>query len=306
MLNPTHVTTLREVLVTGSFAAAAARLGYTASAVSQQISTLERATGLVLFERSARRVHPTRAAVVLGERSGRVLDELAALERETRALAAGESGLVRVGSFPTAGATLVPWALARFVRQRPDAEVSLEEGEPDELLPRVLSDGLDLALVYEYDLVPQRWPDEVTVAELVSEQLRVLLPPAHPATGTGSLALDELSGETWIASRETTAGASSLARMCATAGFTPRIAFRTNDYDVVRELVHAGLGVALVPELAVTNAARPAAHGLRGEPGGRRVLAIHRAANPNPLLAPLNDALRRAGAAHREGRPSHR
>lgn len=295
MLNPVHVRTLSEVLATGSLSEAAQRLGYTASAVSQQISALERATGLVLFERGARAIHPTRAAVVLGERCGQVLDQLSALEREVSALAAGESGLVRVGTFPTAGKTLVPWALARFVQQRPGAEVSLEEGEPDELLPQLLSDTLDLALVYAYDLVPRAFPGQLTVDELVREPLRVLLPPAHPARGADSVALADLADATWISSREETAGAGSLGLLCAQAGFAPRIAFRTNDYGAVGELVAAGLGVALVPELAVED--RATALPLAGEGTVRRILAVHRTANPNPLLPPVRDAVHRAAAA---------
>lgn len=306
MLNPTHVRTLGEVLATGSFTEAAARLGYTASAVSQQISGLERATGLTLFERGARTIHPTRAARVLGERCQQMLDELTALEQEAMALAAGQRGLIRVGSFATAAASLVPWALARFVRQQPEAEVSLEEGEPDELLPLLLNDTLDVAVVYEYDLVPRRWPPQLTVSELVWERLRILLPPTHRAVGAEEVALADLAEDLWIASRESSAGAQSLYRLCASAGFEPRIAFHTNDYDVVRELVQAGLGVALVPDLAVTDATRPAAHVLDGEHAGRRVVALRRAPNPNPLLAPLDDALTRAAVAHRKGGPSRR
>lgn len=306
MLNPTHVRTFGEVLATGSFAEAANRLGYTASAVSQQISALERSTGLTLFERGARRIRPTRAAQVLGERCAQVLDELTALEQEARALAAGQRGLVRVGSFATAAATLVPWALARFLQQQPEAEVSLEEGEPEELVRMLLDDTLDLALVYEYDLVPQRRHQQLTVSELVREGLFILLPPAHREEGAAVIEPRDLAEETWIASRENTAGAQSLARLCAANSFEPRVAFRTNDYDTVRELVQAGLGVALVPELAVTDAARPTAHPLRGSAPGRRVLAVRRTANPNPLLAPLEDALRRAAAAHRRTRERRR
>ena len=305
MLNPTHVRTFGEVLATGSFAEAANRLGYTASAVSQQISALERSTGLTLFERGARRIRPTRAARVLGERCAQVLDELTGLEQEARALAAGQRGLVRVGSFATAAATLVPWALARFLHQQPEAEVSLEEGEPDELLPMLLDDALDLALVYEYDLVPRRWQQQLAVSELVRERLLVLLPPAHRAMGAEAIAPEDLAEETWIASREDSAGALSLSRLCAATSFEPRVAFRTNDYDTVRELVQAGLGVALVPELAVTDSARPAAHALQPSAPGRRVLAVRRAANPNPLLSSLDDALRRAAAAHRRTRERH-
>src|SRR5919198_4924549 len=99
MINPLHVQTVREVVRSGSFADAARNLGYTASAVSQQVAALERASGVVLFERRARSIRPTDAAFLLVRKGSDVLSAIDSLQRELRALASGETGLVRLGSF---------------------------------------------------------------------------------------------------------------------------------------------------------------------------------------------------------------
>ena len=108
MLEPLHLRTLSTVLQTGSFAAAARRLGYTPSAVSQQIAALERAIRLPLFEREARSIRPTPAAAFLSTRGQEVLATLGALQDDLRGLADGSIGTVRLGSFPTAGEHLLP------------------------------------------------------------------------------------------------------------------------------------------------------------------------------------------------------
>lgn len=249
MLNPLHLRTLIEVVRTGSFAEAARRLGYTPSAVSQQVSGLERAVRLTLFEREAHSVRATAAAELLAERSQEVLASFDALDHEIEAISAGSLGQLRIGSFPTASARLLPLGLAAFVQRYPSVDVHLDEGEPDELLP-VLQDGeLDVALVYRYDLVPRTWPHRLVETELLHEDLLLLLPAGHPLAQRSEVGLAEVRDATWIASREGSAGSTCLERACAMAGFAPRIAFRSNNYDVVEGLVGTGLGIALVPAL---------------------------------------------------------
>ncbi|MEU1290634.1 LysR family transcriptional regulator [Kitasatospora sp. NPDC005856] len=306
MINPIHVRTLSVVLETGSFSEAAGELGYTASAVSQQIGALERASGLVLFERGARSVRPTRAALVLGQRCSRVLSELAALEDEARALASGSRGMLRLGSFPTAQAVLVPPALARLAHKSPHAEVTLGEGEPSELVPLVASGRLDAALVYTYDRVHRQWPPGMVAVELLRESLFVLIPPGDPAAQAEQIRMADLCDRSWITSQEETAGARSLANLCASAGFAPQVAFRSNDYNVIRAMVRAGLGVALIPELAVTDELRPCVRLLQEPSCARRVHSVRRASDTNPLLPYLEDALRRASNFYRRHCPPTR
>ncbi len=291
MLNPVHLRTLVEVVKTGSFAEAARRLGYTSSAVSQQISALERAVGVTLFEREAHSIRAAGAAVMIAERGGELLAAFDGFEHEVKAMVQGLRGRLRIGTFPTASARVVPKALAMLTAALPDAEIRLDEAEPDDVLPLVLTGELDLALVYAYDLVPRTWPEELTVVPLLDESLLVLVPAEHPAA-RNDVRLEELGDERWIASRDGTAGATCLTRLCAAAGFAPRIAFRSNDYEVVQSLVAAGVGVALVPALGYK--ALPGTHvmPLRHKPLRRHVHVVHRTANTNPLLSDAVSALR--------------
>jgi len=294
MLNPVHLRTLVEVVDTGSFAEAARRLGYTSSAVSQQISAFERAVGVALFEREAHSIRPAAAALFIAERGGELLAALDGFEHEIQAMVKGLRGRVRLGTFPTASARVVPHAVARLSHERPDAEIRLDEAEPDDVLPLVLAGELDLALVYAYDLVPTTWPDELTVLPLLDEALLVLLPDGHPAARHREVRVEDLRDERWISSRDGTAGSTCLVRLCAATGFAPRIAFRSNDYGVVQGLVTAGVGVALVPALGYEEQQGCQARPLRQTGLRRHVSAVYRTANTNPLL---RDALAAVTAA---------
>jgi DNA-binding transcriptional LysR family regulator len=279
MDRPQHLRTLQAVCRTGSFAVAARELGYTSSAVSQQIAALERESGLILFERQAHGVRPTAVAHRLVELSRPVLAGLEELDHQVQRLATGAIGRIRLGSFPTASVRIVPPVLSSFAGEHPGAEVSLVEEEPDDLVERLVDGRLDVALLYEYGLCPKQWPAGVVTRPLLREDLLLL----QPRGGHGPAQLDGLSGHRWIASRDGTDGALSLARLCAAAGFSPRIAYRSNDYDVVRELVAATGGVAVVPALGHSPEPRVAATRLPQRGAHRTVLVAHRG-SPNPLL----------------------
>ncbi|MDQ8705356.1 LysR substrate-binding domain-containing protein [Streptomyces sp. LHD-70] len=290
MLKPLHLLTLRAVVSSGSFALAARELGYTASAISQQISALEKESGLVLFEREAHGIRPTSAAHRLVDLSTRALAALDDLTYQVEELASGATGRLRLGAFPTAGVRLVPSALSALSDTHPRARIELQEGEPEELVGALGSGDLDVALVYEYGLSPCHWPEGLARHPLLREDLILLR-----AQGSAlSPQLAQLSGARWITSREDTAGARSLARLCAAAGFDATVAFRSNNYDVVRELVSARLGVAVVPALGHVPSAAIEATRLTQRSAHRRVMALHRAENSNPLLATMLVALRQA------------
>jgi len=284
MISPLHIQTVREVVRTGSFADAARNLGYTASAVSQQIAALERTSGVLLFERRARSVRPTNAAFLLVKKGNDVLSALEDLEREMRATACGQKGLVQLGSFPTASAAILPRALAELSRSRPGTKITLSEGEPDELLPELLDGDLDLQLVYRYDLFPRAWPDQIVETTLMDENLVLCVPAGHPLARSRTVPLRELDDETWIASRPETSGAQALLRLCKTAGFTPDIAFRSNDYAVVCGLVARGLGIALVPALGCVPDPGMRMLRLSRRSPQRHVTVLCRSTNTNPLV----------------------
>ncbi|TDC87809.1 LysR family transcriptional regulator [Saccharopolyspora aridisoli] len=283
MLNPIHLRTLQECVRTGSFAEAGRMLGYTASAVSQQMVLLERAIGAPLFERSARSARSTALALRLADRSRDALGALDSLEREVRAMVVGEEGGLRLASFATANSRVLPDVLAAVISQRPNAEVQLDEGEPDEVVDGVLDGVLDAALVFEYDLDPRQWPIELCAEELLAEPLRVVLPSSHRLAGRSRVELPDLARDNWICTRQDTAGARSLVRLAAAAGFAPRITFRSNDYSVIRDLVRRDLGVAILPALAIPREQQGVARIIGFEPH-RRVKVLHRKQNSNPLL----------------------
>lgn len=301
MLDPVQLRTLNAVVRHGSFAAAAADLRYTPSAVSQQMSSLERACGVALFERFPHGIVATGAALLLSARTTDILADLEAAERAVNEVARGEAGVLRIGAFPTAGARLVPIALQAFGRAHPDAAVQLDEAEPEALTASVLGGDLDVALVYHYDLVPVAGDARLSTDPLLREQVRLLVHRDHPLALRGrsnrrSVSIAVARTERWVAPLVGSPGALSLDRRCAGAGFTPTVAFRSNDYSVVRGLVAAGLGVALVPDLALVDDPRVQAVNLTGRPNayGRTVGLVHRASNRNPLLAPMVAALQTA------------
>ena len=242
MLTPPQLQAICEVVAAGSFRSAAQRLGYTPSAVSQQISTIERALGVALFERSPRSVRPTPAGLQLARRAGRLLADLSATEDEMRAYAAAERGRLRLGSFWSAGFRLVPTVLTGFLRDRPEVDVRYEEGDPQVTVPAVVEGRLDLAVIFEYGVVPHSWPDGLDHTLVREEPLYVLLPAGHPLAGRRHIRLADLRDERWISYHEDTDAARCLRHICAAGGFLPEVLFRTNDYNLPYELVRPGPG----------------------------------------------------------------
>lgn len=293
MLQTNQLLALRAVLDAGSFAAAAEQLGLTPSAVSQQISALERALGLPLFERTARATRPTAAADYLGGRVDGVLGQLELLEVEAHAVASGIRGAVRIGSFPTASARLLPRTFAALAGRRAGIDVLLDEAEPDELLRRLQQGTLDLALVYSYDALPVAWVGGLDRQPLLTESLLLLGPNQGPRLRPD---LSNAAEHAWVSSREDTAGARCLQTLCGVAGFSPRVKYRSNDYDVVRGLVAAGLGVAVVPALAYQQESGTRSLPLTLPNASRTVYLTFRAADGNPLLDTVRRAFKKVSA----------
>jgi DNA-binding transcriptional LysR family regulator len=273
LINPTHLHTFLAVANHGSFAAASRRLGYTPSAVSQQIAALERELQVVLFERGAHGIRMSSAGRDLIERAQPIVSLLLAFDEETEHQRRGASGRVRIGTFPTASQQLVPHLLATLATSAPGIQVLLDEGEPDQLLGGLLLGELDVVLAYEYDLVPRQWPKGSVARRVLTEDLILLVPPNHPFRGR-EIDLSDLSQEFWVTSREGTSGARALERACGAVGVVPEIRFRSNDYEVVRGFVRAGLGVALVPALAQRDLAGVGVARLRDLTVRRHVYAV--------------------------------
>lgn len=303
MINPMHLQTLDSVCRTGSFAETARVLGYTPSAISQQIQALERALGVQLFEREAHRARPNRIALQIVEASRGAVVELAKLDDEVRRLVEGRRGAFSIATFATASVGFVSSGLAETIRARPGLSLSLIEGEPDDTVPLVVDGTVDLAVVYEYGLAPRTWPATIALDELADEPLHLLVPAERTPW---SPALDRLTADDagevvhllrdapWISSGSATGGAEALARLCATAGFSPRIAFRANNYDVLLHLVGDGLGVAIAPDLALRPHPGIRAFRLTSARAFRRILFASRRAQVDGLRAEVTRTLREA------------
>jgi len=252
MLNVSRLRVLREVARRGSFSAAAESLSYTQSAVSQQIAALEAETGLTLLERLPRGVRLTGAGRTLVEHTDGILARLEAAEEELAALAGLRGGQLRMASFPTAGATLMPVAIASFRESYPEVKLTLAEGEPQEIAPRLRAGEFDLALLFEFE----QTAEGLKRVELLEDPLYLALPRGHRLAGKRALRLEELGGEAWVQTSQASPCARHVVRCCHAAGFEPNVAFESDDYQTVRGLVAAGVGVALIPELALFDPAR--------------------------------------------------
>jgi DNA-binding transcriptional LysR family regulator len=273
MLNVARLRVLKEVAYRGSFSAAADALSYTQSAVSQQIAALESETGMTLLERHARGVSLTAAGQTLVGHAEGILAQLEAAEAALSAIAGLRGGRLRMASFPTAGATLMPLAIATFRSSYPDVELTLSEGEPEDILPRLRAGELDLALLFEFagEMALQ---EGMTRVDLLEDPMYLALPLDHPLAGKGELRLEHLEAEAWVQTSRPSPCARHVVRCCHAAGFEPNVSFESDDYQTVQGLVAAGVGVALIPELALSVVRRDIAiRSLSPNPPARRVIA---------------------------------
>ena len=273
MLDVRRMRVLREVAAQHSFSAAAAKLGYTQSAISQQIAALEREAGATLIERNPRGIRLTDAGEALVRHAEKILARLAEAEAELDAIAGLRGGRLRLASFPTAGATLMPAAVADFSRRHPGIELSLAESEPDESLPRLKAGELDLVLVDDGPSV-RADDDEVEFTQLLEDPMYLALARDHPLASRRRLRMQDLAAESWIHGTTACSCTRQVQLACSAAGYEPRVVFESDDFQVVQGLVAAGVGVALIPGLALVSE-RPdvVIRALGAKPPSRQILA---------------------------------
>ena len=256
MLDLTRLKVFRAVAVHGSFTKAAEALGYAQPSVSHQVAQLERELSVQLFERQARRVTLTPAGQVFLRHVQAVLVQLADAEREVAETAGTGGRLLRLASFPTAAATLMPPAVAAFRARQPGSELRLTEADPPVSVPALLAGEHDLAMIYDYPVLGAAVDPALDLEPLCLDHMVVALPPGHGAAASGRVTLADLVTAEWIAPH------SSICRdafelACRSAGFAPAVVSETNDYQAMQGLVAAGVGVALLPRLAVAVSRRP-------------------------------------------------
>jgi len=252
MLDVKRLRVLREVAAHGSFSAAAEALAYTQSAVSQQIAALEREAGTVLVDRNARGVKLTDAGEALVRHADAILARLADAEAELEAIAGLRGGRLRLVAFPSAGATLAPRAVAAFRERHPAVDITLIPGEPDYGIAALRGGETDIALLIESGFETCHDP-AIERTRIMDDPMYALLPAGHPLAARRRLRLDDLREDSWIMGPPVTTCPDSeiLLRACQSAGFEPRIAFNSDDYLAIQGFVAAGMGVSLIPDLAL-------------------------------------------------------
>ncbi|HYY78252.1 MAG TPA: LysR substrate-binding domain-containing protein [Actinomycetes bacterium] len=297
MLDPRRLRVLREVASRGSFSAAAAALAFTQSAVSQQVAALERETGTRLVERGVRPVRLTDAGRALLAHAEAVLARLDQAEQELGELAGLRRGRLRLASFPTAIATLVPRAVARFRERHPDVDLTVLDDHRQGLLPRLARWELDLALIYDHQALPEPGV-RLERTHLLDDPFDLVVPAGHPLAARASVALGELAGQTWIGGTPDGAYARIVLHSCRAAGFEPRVVFGSDDYNAVQAFVAVGLGVALLPRMALAFPRPGVARVALAEPPVRRVAAARLAASfRSAATASMLGVLRETAAA---------
>jgi molybdate transport repressor ModE-like protein len=243
-----HLAALQAVANEGSFGRAAKRLGYTQSAISQQIATLERIVDARLVERPGgpRRVYLTEAGEMLLRHADGIVARLHAAQADLAALARGAAGPLRIGTYQSVGNKILPALLRRFSAQLPDVQIELRESHADdELLSAVERGELDLTFTM---LPPTEGPFEAL--ELMRDPYVLLVPATSPLAAKRQVSLREI-GQQPLVSNKACRSVEEVHTHLRARGIEPNVIFRSDDNGTVQGVVAAGLGVALVPKLTV-------------------------------------------------------
>jgi DNA-binding transcriptional LysR family regulator len=303
----------------GSVTAAAHALNYAQPSVSHHLARLEAETGTKLVQRAGRGIRLTDAGRLLAERAAEVIGRLDAAENELAAYSGMRAGRLRLAAFPSALGTIVPAAAALLRDRHPSVDLRLTEAEPPDAVRMLRAGYVDVALIFRHEPegdagdaggAGHGGDDEPAAADhsdmreqvLLSEPVHLIMATAPPrgepllapaVTEVWPADLARLSGQRWIAGCDRCR--EHLLRQCAAAGFTPKISFTTDDFVAVQALVGAGLGVALLPALALNAARNPAVRTVRLRGTRRSVVAVRYGEPPDPpATALLLDVLRAA------------
>jgi DNA-binding transcriptional LysR family regulator len=306
MLDLKLLTTFREVAVRGSFSEAAAALDFTQPAVSQHISRLESALGTRVLERSARGVTLTPAGEVLVRHASALLDAARRAEEAVRDAAGIGRAQVRVAAFASAAAGLLPSATRELRNRRPDAELALQVLDEEPALDALLAGRVDVATIVHSPLSPTSPRAGVEYIPISDDEMRIAVASDHPLATKTSVTLEELCEEPWLIAETTGTCADSNVVFNAFrgAGFEPNVRFQSDDYQALQGMAASGIGVAMIPTLAlVSSRSDVVVLPGRGRAPPRQILAAVRSGEENPLVDHMIESLRAASHAL-AGRPA--
>lgn len=286
-MDPRRLLTFREVARQGSFSRAGEALALTQPAVSQQVAALEKQLGVRLLDRGPGGPTPTEAGALLLAHADAVADRLSQAGTQVAELAATERETLRIGSFPSALATLIPEAIVRLRARMPDVQVEATEASGEELGAAVAAGELHAAVCFQDAEQPPRRPEGTERHELGREAMLAVMAEGHPLASRESLRVADLADETWTApSRD-----ALLYRTCVAAGFEPRISFVTRDVLAARGLVASGLAVTLMPALLASGLPGIAMVPLEGLQPFRALYALTPAAGARPAARAFLEAV---------------
>jgi DNA-binding transcriptional LysR family regulator len=249
MIDLAALTSLRAVATHGSVVAAADALGFTPSAVSQQVKRLEKQAGVPLLERVGRGVMLTSHGRHLVDAGARLLTDLEQIEAGLHQQAEAVAGHVRLVAFSTAMRGLVAPAVADLVDAHPDLTIGLSEREPWDTIDLVASGQCEIGIVHSWGDVPLAIPDHLTRISVASDEAEVIVHRTHRLATRRRITPRDLVDEDWIATPDGTICRQWLTRMHDGTGRLPRIAHQSMEFDSHLALVRARLGIALVPRL---------------------------------------------------------
>lgn len=249
MLDLQRLRALHAVSVHGTVGAAAAALGYTPSAVSQQIAKLERETRTVLLERQGRGVRLTEQAHHLAAAAQELLSIVERAETELEERRGLPAGRLTVAAFASAARGLLPGVLADLARRHPALDTRLSEVDPHLSIGLVAKGAVDLAVVHDWDIAPLPTPEGVDQAMIGDDECSLLVPAGHPFAGRAAVRREELKGERWICQPPGRVCHDWLLRTLRAAGCEPDIVHQAEENPTLVALVAAGLGVSLIPRL---------------------------------------------------------
>jgi DNA-binding transcriptional LysR family regulator len=249
MIDLSALISLRAVDSQGSVVGAAEALGFTPSAISQQVKRLEKQAGVPLLERVGRGVMLTRHGRHLVDAGSQLLTDLEEIESGLHRQAGTVAGHLRVTAFSTAMRGLVAPAVRDLRAAHPDLTLALAEREPWDTIDLVAAGQSDLGVVHSWGDVPLAIPEHLTTTPLARDVADVIVPAGHRLASRRSVSPRDLVDEDWIATPEGTICRQWLTRMYDGTGRLPRIAHQSMEFDSHVALVRAGLGIALIPRL---------------------------------------------------------
>ncbi|MGV8876092.1 MAG: LysR family transcriptional regulator [Rhodoglobus sp.] len=291
---------VRAIAEYGTISESARMLGYSQPALSQHLSRTQARLGLALVIRSGRGVRLTEAGLALASHAVTILTAVDAASAELADLAGLSAGTVRIAAFPTASSTLVPRLIRQLRKQHPQLTVNYVEAEPPQAMQLLRDGATDLAITFSYPgdrADPHLSRDGAhSSTPLFTEPVVLVLPRSHRLATNATIKLADLADDPWIAGCTLCRG--HLLALCDSEGFAPEIGLETDNALAVLSFVSRGLGVALLPQLALSSLTLPEGVSIHApQPSSERTIQYVTApgATRIPSVATAITALRELG-----------